>query len=162
VPKSDQAVDGLDRIQRILAGAVRILLRLQVGFEDGFKYQHRRRLNNPIAYRRDPQRSHFLAVRLRNVDPSDRLRSVRLVPELLRQFPEPWVPVGVDIRGFATIGFPILASIRLDVVERLAVSSSCAAIGFASGIGEAQNVRAVHLVIQKIEPILGFCLRFRM
>jgi hypothetical protein len=52
VPKSDQAVDGLDRIQRILAGAVRILLRLQVGFEDGFKYQHRRRLNNPIAYRR--------------------------------------------------------------------------------------------------------------
>jgi hypothetical protein len=29
VPKSDQAVDGLDRIQRILAGAVRILLRLR-------------------------------------------------------------------------------------------------------------------------------------
>ena len=162
VPKIDQAIDGLDRIQRILAGAVRVLLGLQVGFEDGFKYQHRRRLNNPVAYRRDPQRSHFLAVRLRNVDPSDRLRSISLVPEFLRQFPEPWVPVGFDIRDLASLGLPILASIRLDVVERLAVHSSCPAIGFASGIGEAQNIRAVHLVVQKIEPILGFCLRFRM
>ena len=90
------------------------------------------------------------------------MRSIRLVPELLRQFPKPWVPVGVDIRGLAILGFPILASIRLDVVERLAVNSSCAAVGFASGIGEAQNVRSVHLVVQKIEPILGFCLRFRM
>jgi hypothetical protein len=36
VPEVDQAVDGLDRIQRILAGAVRVLLGLQVGFEDGF------------------------------------------------------------------------------------------------------------------------------
>ena len=47
-------------------------------------------------------------------------------------------------------------------VERLAVHPSCAAIGFASGIGEAQNIRTVHLVVQKIEPELGFCLRFRM
>ena len=90
------------------------------------------------------------------------MRSISLVPEVLRQFPEPWVPVGFDIRGLATFGCPILASIRFDVVERLAVHSSGAAIGFASGVGEAQNVRAVHLVVQKIEPELGFCLRFRM
>jgi hypothetical protein len=56
-----------------------------------------------------------------------------LVPEFLRQFLEPWVPVGFDIRGLAILGFPILASIRLDVVERLAVHTSRAAIGFASG-----------------------------
>jgi hypothetical protein len=55
-------------------------------------------------------------------------------------------------------GLPILASIRLDVVERLAVHFSCAAIGFASGIGEAQNIRSINLVVQKIEPELGFCL----
>jgi hypothetical protein len=80
----------------------------------------------------------------------------------LRQFPEPWVPAGFDIRDLAILGFPVLASVRLDVIERLAVYPSRAAIGFASGIGEAQNVRAIHLVVQKIEPILRFCLRFRM
>src|ERR1700738_3285286 len=111
-----------------------MFVRLQIGFEDGLKHQHRRRLNNPVAYRRNPQRSHFLAVRLRNVDPSDRLRSVSLVPELLRQFPEPWVPAGFDIRDLAILGFPVLASVRLDVIERLAVYPSRAAIGFASGI----------------------------
>ena len=90
------------------------------------------------------------------------MRSISLLPELLRQFPEPWVPVGFDIRVLAILGVPILASVRLNVLERLAVDPSCAAIGFASGIGEAQNIRAVHLIVQKIEPILGFCLRFRM
>ena len=90
------------------------------------------------------------------------MRSISLVPELLRQFPKPWVPAGFNIRVLATLGFPVLASIRLDVVERLAVDPSRAAIGFASGVGEAQNVRSVHLVVEKIEPILGFCLRFRM
>jgi hypothetical protein len=124
-----------------------MLFRLQIGFEDGLKHQHRRRLNNPVAYRRDPQRSHFLAVRLRNEDPSDRLRSVSLVPEFSRQFLEPWVPVGFNIRALAILGCPILASIRLDVIERLAIHPSRAAIGFASGVGEAQNVRAVHLVV---------------
>src|SRR5207244_1514008 len=54
----------------------------------------------------------------------------------------------------ASLGFPILASIRLDVLERLAVDSRCAAVGFASGISEAQNISTVHLVVQKIEPIL--------
>jgi hypothetical protein len=80
----------------------------------------------------------------------------------LRQFPEPWVPVGLNIRDLPILGFPILASVRLDVVERLAVYTRRAAIGFASGIGETQNVRSIHLVVKKIEPILGFCLRFRM
>src|SRR6202022_863293 len=119
-------------------------------------------LNNPVAYRRNPQRSLLLAVRLRNVDPSDRLRSISLVPELLRQFSEPLVPAGFNFRDLAILGSPIFASIRLDVVERLTVDPGCAAVGFASGIGEAQNIRSVHLVVKKIEPILGFCLRFRM
>src|SRR3984893_11777026 len=120
-----------------------MLLRLQIGLEDRLKHHHRSCLNNPVAYRRDPQRSLLLAVRLRNVDPSDRLWSISLVPELLRQFPKPLVPAGFDIRDLAIPGRPILASVRLDVIECLAVYPSRAAIGFASGIGEAQNVRSV-------------------
>jgi len=58
----------------------------------------------------------------------------------LRQFPKPLVPAGFNIRGLAILGHPVLASVRLDVVERLAVYTCRAAIGFASGIGEAQNV----------------------
>jgi hypothetical protein len=38
---------------------------LQVGFEDGFKHQHRRHLNNPVAYRRhSPIELHFGSVSL--------------------------------------------------------------------------------------------------
>src|SRR5260370_16370698 len=97
---------------------------------------------------------------MRNVDPPDRLRSISLVPELLRQFLEPWVPVGFNIRGLAILGFPILASVRLDVVERLTIDPCRPAIGFASGIGEAQNVRPIRLVLPKIDPSLAFSLRF--
>ena len=86
VPGVDQAVHGFDRVQRTYARAVRVLLQLQVGFEDWLKHQHHRRLHNPLAYRCDPQWSFLLAVWLRNEDPSDRLRPVRLVPELATMY----------------------------------------------------------------------------
>jgi hypothetical protein len=41
VPSIDQAVHGLDRVLRTHASAVRMLFRLQIGFEDGLKHQHR-------------------------------------------------------------------------------------------------------------------------
>jgi hypothetical protein len=42
-----------------------MLFRLQIGFEDGLKHQHRRRLNNPVAYRRHGYfELHFGPVRL--------------------------------------------------------------------------------------------------
>ena len=103
VPKIDQAIDGLDRIQRILAGAVRILLGLQVGFEDGFKYQHRRRLNNPVLYGRYPKWTQFPASQLRDVVPSDRLRTVGAAFQTRAQT----VQVGVQIARVSLDGHVI-------------------------------------------------------
>ena len=37
-----------------------------------------------------------------------------------------------------------------------------AAIGFAAGVGMCQNVLAIHLVVQCVEPIPRFFLRFGM
>src|SRR5437868_2117994 len=55
---------------------------------------------------------------------------------------------------------PSLFSVRLDVLERLAVDSRRSAIGFAAFIGESQNVLSVPLVIQRIEAKVGRFLRF--
>jgi hypothetical protein len=42
-----------------------MLLRLQIGLEDRLKHHHRRRLNNPVAYRRhSPIELHFGSVSL--------------------------------------------------------------------------------------------------
>jgi hypothetical protein len=81
----------------------------------------------------------------------------------LRQFPKPSIPtIHLDVRDLAIHRRPVALAIRLDVLKRLPVHPGRAIIGFAPGIGQAQNIRSIHLVVQKIEPILGFCLRFRM
>src|SRR5271169_5938917 len=76
---------------------------------------------------------------------SDRLRPVCLLPECKRQF-----------------GQPPLDPIRFDVRKVLAVYSRCALVGAALGIGMRQNVLAADLVVQGVEPITGFRLRFRV
>ena len=68
---------------------------------------------------------------------------IRLLPELFRQFVQ-----------------PLVRTVRLDVREALAVDPRCAAVGTAAHVGEPQNVAAVHLVVQGIEPIVGRVLRF--
>jgi len=55
---------------------------------------------------------------------------------------------------------PSLSSIRLDVLEGLAVDSCCSAIGLAAFIGEGQNIFPVHLVVQRVETNVGRFLRF--
>ena len=70
---------------------------------------------------------------------------VSFLPESKRQFAKPPPhPVRVDIR------------------EVLAVYSRCALVGAAQGIGMRQDVFAADLVVQGVEAILGFCLRFRV
>src|SRR5260370_19843943 len=55
---------------------------------------------------------------------------------------------------------PSLSSIRLDVLEGLAVDSCCSAIGSAAFIGECQDIFPVHLVVQRVESKVGRFLRF--
>src|SRR6202022_3947682 len=93
---------------------------------------------------RSAQRPEF-AVGLPYEPASDRLRSVCLLPERKRQFSQ-----------------PPLDPIRFDVRKVLAVYSRCALVGAALGIGMCQDVFTADLVVQGIEAIASFCLRFRV
>jgi hypothetical protein len=93
---------------------------------------------------RDAQWPEF-AVGLRDKHSSDRIRLVALLPERKRQFAK-----------------PPLHPVRLNVREVLTIHTRCALVGAALGISMGQNVLAADLVVQGIEPIAGFCLRFRV
>src|SRR6516225_7052514 len=74
-----------------------------------------------------------------------RVRSIRLLPERKRQFAK-----------------PPLHPIRLDVREVPTIHTRCALVRATLSISIGQNVFAADLVVQGIEPIAGFCLRFRV
>jgi hypothetical protein len=76
---------------------------------------------------------------------SDRFRSVDRLPERKRQFSQ-----------------PPLDPICLDIREVLTIHTRCALVGAALGIGMRQDVLAADLVVQGVEAITGFCLRFRV
>src|ERR1700761_5793061 len=97
---------------------------------------------DPIPHSRDAQRPEF-AVGLRYKHASDRLRSVRLLPERKRQFSQ-----------------PPLDPLRFDVRKVLAVHARCTLVRAALGIGVRQNIFAADLVVQGVEAIIGFRLRF--
>ena len=85
------------------------------------------------------------AVGLRYEHSSDGVRSISLLPERKRQF-----------------GQPPLDPIRFDVRKILAVHARCALVRAALGIGMRQDVVAAELVVQGVEAITGFRLRFRV
>ena len=70
---------------------------------------------------------------------------VLLVPERKRQFAE-----------------PPLHAIHLDIREVLTVHARCALVGAALGPGMGQDVLAADLVVQRVEAVAGFSLRFRV
>ena len=142
MPRPEQPFDLANGVQGAASRAIGVLLRLQVGLEDRLQDQHCRHLHHTVFDARNAQRP-LLAIRFGDVHASDRLGSVRLVPEFFRQFVQP----------------PVHA-VRLDVREGLAVDPRCAAVGTAAGVGEPQDVAAVHLVVQRVEPIVGRVLRF--
>src|SRR5208283_3838522 len=86
-----------------------------------------------------------LAVGLRYVHASDWVRSVSLLPERKRRFAQ-----------------PSLDPIRFDRLEVLTVHTRRALVGAALGIGVRQNVVAANLVVEGVEAVAGFCLRFRV
>jgi len=55
---------------------------------------------------------------------------------------------------------PPLHPVRFDIRELLTVYTRCALIGAALGIGVRQNVVTADLVVQSVEAITGFSLRF--
>ena len=67
------------------------------------------------------------------------------MPEGKRQFPQ-----------------PSLDPIRLDCLEVLTVHARRALVGAALGIGVRQNVFAADLVVEGVETVAGFSLRFRV
>jgi hypothetical protein len=85
------------------------------------------------------------AIGLRYVHSSDGIRSIRLLPERKRQFAK-----------------PPLHPIRLDVRKVLAIHARCALVGAALSIGMGQDVFPADLVVQGVEAVAGFCLRFRV
>ena len=73
------------------------------------------------------------------------IRSVSLLPERKRQFTK-----------------PPLHSVRLNVRKILIVHTRYTLVGAALGISMSQDVVAADLVVQRVEAIAGFCLRFRV
>src|ERR1700726_704785 len=128
----------------VAPSTVGVDFRWKVGFEDRLQHQHRCRHADPIPHGRDAQRPE-LAVGLRYEHSSDRIRSVVLLPERKRQFAK-----------------PPLDAIRLDVREVLTVYPRCALVGAALGKRMGQNILSANLVVQRVEAIAGFCLRFRV
>jgi hypothetical protein len=128
----------------VAPSAIGIDLWWKVGFEDRLQHQHRCCHADPIPHGGNAQRPEF-AVGFRYMDPSDRFRSVRLLPDGKRQFRQ-----------------PPLDAVRLDIREVLTVYPRCTLVGAALGIGMRQNVLAADLVVQRVEAIAGFRLRFRV
>ena len=57
---------------------------------------------------------------------------------------------------------PAIQAVRLNVLEPLTVHAWRSIVRFAAGVGESQNVLAIHLVVQRMKPLLGRFLRFGM
>src|SRR6516165_8231066 len=90
----------------IAPSAIGVDFRWKVGFEDRLQHQHRCRHADPIPHGRDAQRPEF-AVGLRYEHASDRLRSVRLLPERKRQFGQPPLdPIRFDVHKVLTVYLP--------------------------------------------------------
>src|SRR6201997_3615351 len=77
-----------NRLLGLAPGALGILLWWKIGLKDRFQHQHRCRHADPIPQGRDAQWPEF-AIGLRYVHSSDRIRSIRLLPERKRQFAKP-------------------------------------------------------------------------
>jgi len=133
-----------DCLLGVSLSAVGVDFRRKIGFEDRRQHQRRRCHADPIPHGRDAQRPEF-AVGLWDEHSSDRIRLVALLPERKRQFAK-----------------PPLDAICLDVREVLAVDPRRALVGAALGIGMRQNVLAADLVVEGVEAVAGFCLRFRV
>src|SRR5512135_88372 len=82
MPAPDQPFDLPYGVEGTPSRAIPVLLRLQVGLEDGLQDQHRRHLRYAVLDARDAQRP-LLAIRFRDGHASDRLGTVRSLAEVV-------------------------------------------------------------------------------
>ena len=88
----------------------------------------------------------------------------------MRRFPPPWTLdeandacfIARDSTGKRQFAEPPLYAIRLNVRKVLTICPRCALVGAALSIRMSQNILAADLVVQRVEAIVGFCLRFRV
>ena len=144
MPRAHMPMDLPDGVQGTVVRPVGVLLRREVGLEDRLQDQHHRHLRHAVPDRTDTQRA-LLAITFRDEHTAHRVRSIRSLSQFGRQFVEPSVP-----------------PVRLDVLEGLAVHPRGAVVGATAQVGELQDVPAIHLVVQPVEPILRRSLRFGM
>jgi hypothetical protein len=110
----------------------------KVGLEDGLQHGLEGRLHDPVADRRDGQRSSLLRTGLGDPDPAPGEGAVPLAPEVLGQL----VEQPVD-------------AVPLDVGEGGPVDAGRATAGADPGPRPLQDVPAGELVMERMEPSLG-------
>ena len=134
----------LDRIDAAAARSVAIGSGFEVRLEDRLQHQFRGGLHHAVPDRRDAEWS-LAAAGLRDHHPSHRLGLIRL---------------GSQFRLDA--GQPVLQPRRLDRREAHAINAWCALVGAHQVIRMAQNVRAVDLVVEQVEPEVRLRLRLEI
>ena len=139
----EQLVDVSNCVQCAAACTVSVLLGLQIGLEDRFENQNCRHLRDPIFDHGNSERTLTGSAEFIDHHPAYSLRLIGPTFQLLRQFVQ-----------------PSLHSVLLDVSELLEVYTRRSIIGFAAVIGVCQDILPVHLVVQRVEAIVGRSLRF--
>ena len=124
-----------DGVQCTAVWPIGVLLRLQVGLEDRLQDQHRRHLHHPVPDRGDPQRP-LLAIRLGDVHPPHRMRSIRsLLSSSASSSSHRSTP-------YASMSSNVWPS-----------TPAAPPLALQQCVGERQHVPSVHLVVQRVEAI---------
>jgi len=132
----------LDRRLSAVVCTVRMLLGLQIRFENRFQYNQSCRLDDAVFDRRNSERT-LLPIGFRYVYATHGLGLVLFRSQFLRQF-----------------GQPLRHAILLDVLKGLAIYTWGAAIDEATPPSGPQHVFAVNLVVQRVEAEIWRFLRF--
>ena len=89
VARYQQPVHAPDRVMRVAARPIGILLRCKVRFEDRRQHQHRRRLRYPVPQARYAQWPKLPTLLLRDEDLPNRSRPISPFLQVPRQCPQP-------------------------------------------------------------------------
>ncbi len=110
----------------------------EVGFEDRLNDDLHSRLHDPVAHRRDRERAQLLAAGLRNEDPASGERT----PAPLLQIRGQLVEQQAD-------------AVLLDGGDRLSVDAGRATVGAHQLPRPLQDIPAIDLVVERVEPSPG-------
>ena len=142
-PGVDIVTDRVDRLMSVSSWTKPKRAVQEVGLKDRLEYQHGRRLNDPVFDRGNSQRSHP-AVRFRDIDAFDRLRSVAVGAKLFMQLPNVGVPGRI---------------IQCDeVLTGDAIHPGSAVVIQHQSRRDSQHVFPIDPVVQSVEPELRLLL----